>query len=1149
MIALEGEVIAPARSSAVLVNTSPFQRDGLKALILPEGGTIADAVAMSGIGPRLRRHIDVYLADHKIEERFWRRLKPKPGASLYIRVRIRGGGDGKDVLRTVMMIAVVVVAAMFAGPLAGAIGLGGALGTAMVTSGLIIAGQMLVNALIPPPEARKDPWRFDQQPGNPYGSLTGIRNQFAPYAPIPRVMGQRRMYPVLAARPYTETQGKTQWLRMVLLVGYGPIDVSDIRIGQTPITAFQDAEYEIREGWDDDAPLTLYTTQIREERLTAFLEYNVAVTKVTEFNTEEVSIDLSFPAGIIVIDPDDGDRDKRTVRFDVEWSVDNATWRDADWIDGKGTYGTGTDGELVASDKTTSSVVRSGRFKVTGASDGRYYIRIKRLTTDGPSYVIDDAYWTALRSIRAGNPINMPGMCVIALRLKATNQLNGVPDIINCLASAYHQVYDADTETWSYQLTRNPAWQATDVLRRRGAVTICDDARINLDDFLAFAAANDAQAPNAQEKRWTSDVVLEGGSVMSAAQLLCASGRSALTIGTDGRYTVARDVEQTVPVAHISPRNSWGYRGSKAFIDLPHALRVSYINPNASDQQDEIIVYRDDYNEDGSGGKTAASRFDTLDLPTCRSASLAWREGRYHLAVLELRPEEHRVNQDIESLACTKGSFVRFSYDAISIGLGSGRIAELVTSGSNITGLVLDFEVEMPNNILTYAVRVRHADGSSSVHALDYDAGPTDTITLATPTPIADGPAVGDLALFGESGLETAPMLVKHIRRFDNLNAQLTLVDAQPGVWTADTGEIPDFQSYINRATLIPETERPTRPILNVRSDEVVMLRLGDGTLIERVELRLDPYTSLTVAGVTWEAQFKNADANGEDWEPVGSERIDSVLYISDIPSGDVIHIRARVISASGVPSDWEYVFDHEVVGKTTPPDAPTGFAVEATLDGGKASWTPSTAVDITGYELRYGGASWEAATVLGFVFGKDTKQVFHTISIAGGETFRIKALDAAGLYSTEVTAAATGRTNATGGVITDWRGLPTNASAGVAIVRSVAAPLSSSSSSSISVAAHDVYLPGQTLSLPSDTLTGLSTDTAYWIFWDRQISDYIAVTSSLQTYYADTANRYIACGAQRTQDGGGGFTPPPPPPGGGGGGAGAGGGGGGEVP
>lgn len=801
MTALEGEVLAPARAregAAVLVNASPFQRGSAKVVILPEGATIEQAVAMSGIGPRLRRHIDVFLADHKIEARHWKRIRPKPGASLYLRVRLRGGGDngGKDVLRTVLMIAVVVVASMF-NPFAGATSALGMIGSAAFITAATIAGQMLINALIPPPEMSRDPWRFDQQPGNPYASLTGIRNQYAPYAPIPRVMGQRRMYPVLACRPYTEMVGKTQWLRMALLVGYGRCDISDIRIGNTPITAFEGAEYEVREGLVDDDPLTLITTQIREESLTAYLEHNVAVVKATETNTEEVSIDIAFPSGLIIIDPDDGDREKRTVKFDVHWSVNGVTWYAADWIDGRSTYGTQTDGELVATDKTSSATVRSGRFKVTGSPNGQYFVRVKRTTSDGASYLIDDAYWTSLRSVRSGNPINMPGLCLIGLRLKATNQLNGVPDIINCLASAYHDVYDPDTETWTPTITRNPAWQTTDVLRKRGQVTICADSRLDLPAFVDWAAACDAQAPNAQEKRWTCDVVLEGGSVMSAAQLIAASGRASLTIGSGGKYTVVRDVEQTVPVAHISPRNSWGYRGLKSFADIPHAFRVNYINPDAMDQQDEVLVYRDDYNEDGSGGKTAASRSESLDLPCARSGTLAWREGRYHLAVLELRQEEHRVNLDIGSLVITKGSLVRFSYDIISIGLGSGRIAELVLdeAEANVTGIVLDVSVEMFNDAVDYGVRICHADKSSSVHPVDYDAGPTDTLVFTTPVPVADAAAVGDLVQFGEADIESAPMLVKHIRRLAGHTAQLTLVDAQSGVWTADSGEIPAFQS------------------------------------------------------------------------------------------------------------------------------------------------------------------------------------------------------------------------------------------------------------------------------------------------------------------------------------------------------------------
>ncbi len=102
-----------------------------------------------------------------------------------------------------------------------------------------------------------------------------------------------------------------------------------------------------------------------------------------------------------------------------------------------------------------------------------------------------DLLATVLRSVRQDNPVNMTGLCLLGLRLQATKQLNGIPDVINCLASAYHQVYDASAGTWSYQLTRNPGWQATDLLKRRGTKTMLADARIDLDAFAAWASAKD----------------------------------------------------------------------------------------------------------------------------------------------------------------------------------------------------------------------------------------------------------------------------------------------------------------------------------------------------------------------------------------------------------------------------------------------------------------------------------------------------------------------------------------------------------------------------------------------------------------------------------------------------------------------------------
>ncbi len=98
-------------------------------------------------------------------------------------------------------------------------------------------------------------------------------------------------------------------------------------------------------------------------------------------------------------------------------------------------------------------------------------------------------------------------------------------------------------------------------------------------------------------------------------------------------------------------------------------------------------------------------------------------------------------------------------------------------------------------------------------------------------------------------------------------------------------------------------------------------------------------------------------------------------------------------------------------------------------------------------------------------------------------------------------------------------------------------APLSSPSSTSISVAATTLTLTGQTLSLPSGTITGLTASTLYAVFYDLQASAYVAVAAGSAAAQLTSTTRYVSMGAQLTEMTGGGFSSPPAPPGGGGGG------------
>lgn len=124
-------------------------------------------------------------------------------------------------------------------------------------------------------------------------------------------------------------------------------------------------------------------------------------------------------------------------------------------------------------------------------------------------------------------------------------------------------------------------------------------------------------------------------------------------------------------------------------------------------------------------------------------------------------------------------------------------------------------------------------------------------------------------------------------------------------------------------------------------------------------------------------------------------------------------------------------------------------------------------------------------------------------------------------------------------GRIIDGRGLPLNAASGAGLVLDPTAPLSpgTNTSTQIAVAVTTVTLVGgQVISIAASTISGLTANTAYAVFYDLLTSSCVAISSAATSYYT-SASRYLALGYYRTAQSGGTYSPPPaPPPWGGGG-------------
>lgn len=307
------------------------------------GATISEIVAQ---GKLLCGHLVVECNGEVVPSVEWDTFRLRQGDILVVHAV---PGDG-DTLRSVLMVAVIIAAAVFqqwylspyaAGSLAGAsaawaAGSYGALAIAAAGAAAItLAGTMAINALIPPiSPAMAGPAFSAKQLLN----ISAGGNYDARYQAIPKVLGTHRFFPPYAATPYTTADHDDIWLNCLFNLGEGALEVTDLRLGETPLDHFPNASYRI---YRDVAALdgvgnsqtyigTGVLKDVAEEGLAVKLLYGAAYTKISQVNTTKISFDISSP--LLVYFNDDQSRSSLSVKFKVEYRP--VTTPASSWIGG-----------------------------------------------------------------------------------------------------------------------------------------------------------------------------------------------------------------------------------------------------------------------------------------------------------------------------------------------------------------------------------------------------------------------------------------------------------------------------------------------------------------------------------------------------------------------------------------------------------------------------------------------------------------------------------------------------------------------------------------------------------------------------------------------------------------------------------------------
>lgn len=674
-------------------------------------------------------------------------------------------------------------------------------------------------------------------------------------------------------------------------------------------------------------------------------------------------------------------------------------------------------GNLVVTDATSQTLRKVKR--IVFPSKGQYDIRIRRVTADSTDDKLrNDSYLTALRSITYTNPVKFPDISGIAMRIKATDQLNGTVSSYNAVVTTLMKSYNPNTGLWEDdKATSNPADIFRYVLQSPAFAKHADitDDKIDLEKLAEWWVYCNSLG-------LTYDRVIDyDTSVDDVLNDICAAGVATLS-KVNNIFSVIIDNERPIVKGLVTPRNSWDYSGNINYPEIPHALRIEFRNEEAGYKTDERIVYNDGYNESN------ATLYERLQFESCTNANLAYWYGRRYFATALLQPETHTFKMDFENLTFNRGDRINLVNDVILVGVGQGRITALKTDESgNVTGFDIDDTLVIPkvNNL---GVRIRDNAGKGiNYHLLKPISGEVNSFDFATPVNANVAPVVGSLCAFVEDGKEL-DLIVTQIKPGSNQSATITAIDYAPKRFDP-IGEIPPFESNI---TIAPDFYKPYAPELGgkIQTDESVMIRNSDGSLSSVMVI---PLINRNESNILPIVRVKRTDST--DWYvPTALKKDANEVILTGLQDGVNYDVEIRYQRQTGLQllSDALQIKNIRFIGGSTPPKKVQNFRVTVMNGMGLFEWAPNDDIDISHYVIRYSASTknvtWESAQI---VMDKITSSSITNIIHKG--VYLIKAVDMLGNTSEEPTVIFSNETGAFKNVVEeliqqpDWLGVKEN--------------------------------------------------------------------------------------------------------------------------
>ena len=844
---------------------------------------------------------------------------------------------------------------------------------------------------------------------------------------------------------YRENIGTQQYINVLISLGEGPISPPyDFKLNGQPIENYTGITLYTRLGYLDQDSIPNFGDTVTEYPQGTKINYGTSITYTTigsSFDT--LAVQVGCPNGLYRYD-DYGNLQSLSINFSIEisphglntwthiatsvgsvsvsdggywssgyWSsytdYENgaaSTWYWAEFVNGGTDPNSYYDGQSAGYGRTwrwigdpilivdvvnryaTISGAQTGQVlytaRVNDLAEGKYDVRITRLTTDyTDTRYGDEFYLMAVQEIILDD-FTYPGEALVGLRALATDQLSGSFSFECKSAGKTCRVYDGTN--WTVTATNNPAWVCFDILTQPifdNSLNVVgyrayDPAGIDLTRWHEWADYCDDLVPDSEggtEPRLTYNGAFDSGSSMWDAALSVARIGRAVPFWRGQTITVAVDMPSD-PVALISVGNIGLDSFEETFLPLEDragSIEADFLNIDKELDRDKFTVI--------NPAAPASWGSASLQLQGVIKPSEVWRHCRYYLATTQNLLRVVTVQMDVDSIAFTLGDVINVQHDVPMWGFG-GRI--VAATSSTVT---LDQEVTLTAGT-TYSIMVRLLDNTLVERVISDPAGTYTTLTVTTP--FSTLPSQYDPYAFGPVDTLVKPMRVNGIDPAGDLKRKITLTDYNETVWNTDL--LQPVLPTVNYSLL------GLKPVTDMALSERLVKRM-DGVIDDFIVVTFAPPAD----DVTW-AKAHIWYSNNNVWQYGGESTTGAETLL---PCQPLETYRVKIVSLNNLalplPENMCPIQSISTLGKTAPPADVTGLQAELTRGQMRIHWNANADVDLAGYEIQI-GTVWDDPANKVLVQGYAGTSYAWTPDRTGVISILAKAIDTSSNYSTAET-------------------------------------------------------------------------------------------------------------------------------------------------